>query len=238
METMINNTGNITVAGTDAATPPTTPTPPAVAPTPGKARVATNFLQRDTDAELLVDGQRILDWMTGNAAYKAPTPTLADLTAARNMYAASVSAAQDSTIARSTRRAQRANFTGMLRTLAHYVQIASDGDRPTLLSSGFPVQRTRAPIGELLPPTNLRVVRGKLSGQIIVRCNKLPKAGAYHWQIGATATPMVWQPIVTTLAAHTSYEGLIPYTQYTAQVRAIGTAGPSDWSDVATVVVM
>jgi len=235
---MTNNTSNPTVAGTDAAIPLTTPTTPATAPTPGNARVAVNFMQTDTDAQLIVDSERILTWMTGNTAYTTPSPALADLTTARNSYVAAVSAAQDSTIARSTRKEQRANFIVMLRALAHYVQVTSAGNRPTLLSSGFPAQRTRAPIGELAAPTGLVLTRGKISGQITARCRKLPQAGAYHWQIGVTATPMVWQPIVTTLAAHTSYEGLVPYTQYTAQVRAIGTAGPSNWSGVATVVVM
>jgi hypothetical protein len=238
MESMTSSTRNPIVAGNDAATASTTPTTPAVAPTPGKARVAVSFLQTGTDAELIVDSERILMAMTGNTAYPTPNPALADLTTARNSYIAAVNSAHDSKLGLSTRKEQRTNFTAMLRSLAHYVQVTSAGNRTTLLSSGFPAQRTRAPVGELLPPTGLVLVRGKLSGQLLARCRKHPQAGAYHWQIGPTATPMVWQPIVTTLAAHTSFEGLTLYTQYTAQVRVIGTAGPSNWSDVASVVVV
>ena len=239
METMTSSTSNPSVAGTDAVTPSTTPaTPIAPAPTPGKARVSVQFMLRDTDAELIVDSERILTAMTGNPAYPTPSPALAAHTSARSSYDAAVSAAQDSTIARSNRREQRANFIALLRTLSHYVQVTSAGNRTTLLSSGFLAQRTRAPVGELLAPTGLTLKRGKISGQLTARCRKLPQAGAYHWQIGVIATPMVWQPMITTLAARTGFEGLTLYTQYTAQVRAIGTAGPSNWSDVATVVVV
>jgi hypothetical protein len=238
METMTSSTSSIPVASNDAVTPLTTPTLPVTAPMPGNARVSVQWLLRDSDAMLIVDSNRILVSMTGNPAYATPNPTLADLTTARIAYIASVNAAQDSTIARSTRKERRTNFCTLLRTLAHYVQITSAGNPTTLLSSGFPAQRPRVPVGNLLAPTGLTLTRGKISGQIIARCPKLPQAGAYHWQIGPTATPMVWQPMVTTLAAHISYEGLIPYTPYTAQVRAIGTAGPSNWSDAATVVAM
>ncbi len=238
MDINTSNTSN-TVAPTNATSaPPQVSVPPAIAPASGKTRVAISFLQTDTDAMLIVDSDRIIGSMTGNPAYPTPDPKLADLTAARDTYIAAVKAAQDSIIARSTRRARRANFTALLRKLANHVQSASNGDRTTLLSSGFPAQRTRVPLGNLVAPLGLILAKGKLSGQIIARCNRHPKAGAYHWRIGPTATPMVWQPIDTTLAAHIAYDNLVMYTPYTAQVRAIGTAGPSDWSDVASAVVV
>jgi hypothetical protein len=238
MDNMTNNTGNTDVSITGASIAPRAAVPPATTPASGKTRVAINFMLKDTDALLIVDSERILVSMTDNPAYPAPDPRLADLITARNAFIAAVSAAKDSTIALSARRAQRTVLTDLLRKLAHYVQTASNGDRTTLLSSGFPAQRTRAPVGKLQAPTGLTVARSKLSGQIIVRCNRHPKAGAYHWRIGPTATPMVWLPIDTTLAAHIAYDNLVMYTAYTAQVRAIGTAGPSDWSDVASAVVV
>jgi hypothetical protein len=41
-----------------------------------------------------------------------------------------------------------------------------------------------------------------------------------------------------TFAASTIIEGLIPGTQYTVQAQALGTAGPSDWSDAAALMVV
>jgi hypothetical protein len=238
METMISNTSNISVASNDAATQHAAATTPPTTPTPGKARVAIGFLQIDKDAQLIVDSQRILVSMTGNTAYPAPIPDLADLTTARTAYVAAVNAAHDSKIARTTRKELRVTLTGMLRTLAHYVQMTCAGNATMLLSSGFLAQRTRSKVGELLPPTGLTLKRGKISGQIGARCHKRAQAGAYHWQIGPTATPMAWQPIVTTLAAHAVFEGLTLYKQYSVQVCVVGTTGPSNWSDVATLTVV
>jgi hypothetical protein len=232
-------TGNGVILSTDVAAAPTggTTTPVAGLPS-GKARVAVSFLLRDTDAELIVISQDILTAMTGNAAYPAPDPTLAILTAARDSYVAAVSAAKDSKIAVNVRKQQRASFIALLRNLAHYVQVASGGDLPTLQGSGFPVQHQPAPIGPLLPPVNLRLTRGTLSGQVIARCGSQPKAGAYQWRCASTATPQTWLPLVTTLRAKTAFDGLIPGAQYNVQVSVIGTAGQSNWSDSAVVMVV
>lgn len=214
-----------------------TPMPPTTS-APGKARIAIGFLQRDKDTELVVDSQTILAAMTGNPAYPTPSPALADIVAARNAYVTSVSAAKDSSVAVSVRRQQRANLVALLRKLAHYVQVTGAGDGPTLKGSGFPLQRTRQPVGQLLPPSNLRLVRGKVSGTIVARCVKQPRVGCYQWRCAPSAAPTAWLPMVTTLSANATFEDLVPATQYTVQVCVIGTAGPSNWSDAATVMVL
>jgi len=216
----------------------TSPTPSTTTNAPGKARIAIGFLQRDKDAELVVDSETILAAMTGNPAFPTPSPALADIVTARNAYVTAVSAAKDSSVALSVRRQQRANLVALLRKLAHYVQVTGTGDGPTLKSSGFPLQRTRQPVGPLLPPSNLRLVRGKISGTVIARCVKRDGGGCYQWRCAPSATPTAWLPIVTTLSASATFEALTPATQYTAQVCVIGTAGPGNWSDAATVMVL
>ncbi len=84
---------------------------------------------------------------------------------------------------------------------------------------------------------NLRLARGKVSGQLVARFGKLAQAGAYEWRFASAATPTAWTKAETTLAANTTLDGLAPGTQYIVQVRAIGTAGPSDWSDAAMLMV-
>ena len=234
MDNMTSNTSNTNVSATQTSVPPPVPAAPATGP----ARVAIGFTTSNTDAKLIVDSERILVSMTGNLAFPVPTPRLSDLVTARTAFIAAVRAGKDSTIARSTRRAARTTLVVLLRNLAHYVQMTSAGDPTILLSSGFPAQRRRAPLGILAAPTGVVLVRGKVSGTLSARCKRFAEAGAYHWRIGPSASPMVWQAVDTTLAAHMEYVGLQLYTQYVAQVRAIGTAGPSDWSDVATAVVV
>jgi hypothetical protein len=238
MNTMIDGGGTASANRPEANTQSGVLVTPPSTNTSGNARVAIGFLLRDKDAQLIVDIQTILVAMTGNAAFATPSPTLAEIAAARTSFIAAVSAAKDSSVALSVRKQQRANLVALLRKLAHYVQVASAGDGPMLKSSGFPLQRTRQPVGALPAPSNLRLVRGKVSGEIVARCVKQPRAGCYQWRCAPSATPTAWLPVITTLSANATFESLVPGTQYTAQVCVIGTAGPSNWSDAATVMVL
>ena len=120
MDTSINNTAVNGATGngasihtmTDVAPPaPTAPVDPPV----GKAKVSVGFLSRDTDAKLGTDTGRILSGLTGNAAFPAPTPALAELTTALNAFLAAVSAAHDSKLGRVQRQQQRANLCTLLK---------------------------------------------------------------------------------------------------------------------------
>jgi hypothetical protein len=229
------NATNVAIAeSTTKLSVSTTPTTPPA----GKARIAIGFLLKDTDANLIVASQTILAAMTGNAAYATPAPTLAEITTARNSYIAAVNAGKDSRIAKTVRSQQRKAFTGLLRNLAHYAQVTSGGDLPILLSSGFPAQKGRQRVGPLHVPANLRLKRGKVSGQLIARCNKLDQASAYDWQYATGATPTAWISVPSTFAAKNTFVGLVPGTQYMVRVRAVGTAGPSDWSSAATLMAV
>jgi hypothetical protein len=236
MNAMNNNTNATTVSTDAATTPPPATTPPATSTPTGKARVAVSFLLRASDAELIVASLCMITAMTGNAAYASPNPALADIVAARNTFITAVNAAKDSRLAVTVRRKQRIALVTLLRNLALYVQSTCGGDLSTLLSSGFSAQRSRQPIGELPAPANLRLTRGKVSGQIVARFEKLPRAGAYEWRYATTAAPTVWVTANATLAARTTLDGLVPGTQYIVQVRAVGTAGPSDWSDAVVLM--
>jgi len=237
MDINTSSNSNPAVAIHQALATPGVAIPPTLAAN-GKYKVAVGFLTQSKDADLIVASERIVVGMTGNAAYPTPNPTLADLIAARNSYIAAVNAAMDSHLGVVVRRQQRAAFTAMLRDLAHYVQVASGGDLAILLSSGFTAQKQKKPVGPLPAPANMRLKRGKTSGLLIARCDKLLQAGAYEWRYANVATPTVWVNLESTFAAHVAIEGLTPGTQYTTQVRALGTAGPSDWSDTATLMVL
>ncbi|HTD29039.1 MAG TPA: fibronectin type III domain-containing protein [Xanthomonadaceae bacterium] len=238
MNTMTSNNSGATVSTTATTTPPVhSSTPPLVVPS-GSARVAISFVLRDSDAALIVASGRVISGMTSNPAYASPDPGLVDLGAARDGFIAAVNGTQEGRIGIVVRRQRRAILVELLRRLAHYVQVSSKGDPPTLLGSGFLAQRPRLPVGDLRAPANLRLARGKLSGQLVARCERMPKAGAYQWRYATAAHPLVWLPIDPTLAANITIENLVPGTLYTTQVRVIGTAGPSDWSDTATLMVV
>jgi len=237
MDINTSNNSTLAVAIHQALATPGVAIPPTLAAT-GKDKVAIGFLTKSKDADLVVASERIAVGMTGNAAYPDPNPTLATLIAARNTYVAAVNAAKGNSLGIVVRKQQRGSFTALLRDLAHYVQVASGGDLAILLSSGFPAQRHKKPVGALPAPANMRLKRGKTSGLLIARCNRVLQAGAYEWRYANIATPTAWVNLESTFAARVAIEGLTPGAQYTAQVRALGTAGPSDWSDTATLMVL
>jgi len=227
-------TSNTSVASNDGSIHPAVVTPAAIPG--GKAKVAVGTYQRATVASLQVLSGYIVTGMTGNAAFATPNPSLADFTAARNDYIAAVNAAKGNTIGVAVRVQKRAALLALIRKLAHYVQVTSAGDLPTLLSSGFTPQLTRQPVGVLPAPQNLRLLRGKVTGQIIARTKRYAKAGAYEWRYTTTANPTGWIRGDATLSANTTLYDLVPGTQYIVQVRAVGSAGPSDWSDGAMLM--
>ena len=233
-----SSTSNLTVAIQQALAPSEGATPPTTVVPTGKAKVALGAFATVSHADLIVVSQSVLIGMTGNAAFPAPTPTLADLAAMRIAYIAAVNAAKDSRRQIVVRNQRRDSLVGMLRDLALYVQVASGGDKAILMSSGFTAQRIRQPIGVLPAPSNLRLKRGTNSGQIAARCNRLAQSRAYEWRYANATTPTVWIEIESTFAANTVIEGLAPGTQYIVQVRALATDGPSDWSDAAMMMVV
>ncbi|HTD29096.1 MAG TPA: hypothetical protein VK660_06860, partial [Xanthomonadaceae bacterium] len=217
---------------------PQSSTPPATTPATGTARVAVSFLHSDKDAALIVASGRIVTGMTGNPAYPSPDPVIATIVTARDSYIVAVNAAKGNSIGIKVRRQQRKALVALLSTLAHYVQVASGGDLPTLLSSGYGAMRTRTPVGVLPAPVNLRLARGKLSGQIVARCAKVARAGAYEWRYSAATAPTAWMDLGATISAHNTIASLVPGAGYIVQARAIGTAGPSNWSASATLMVL
>ena len=116
------------------------------------------------------------------------------------------------------------------------MQQVSQGDREILISSGFPLQKVRQPAARPGTPHNLRVRQGN-SGQIVARCNAVPGAKSYQWRFATAQAPNVYTQQDPTTRATATLVGLVSATQYSVQVRAVGTKGTSDWSDAAVLVV-
>jgi hypothetical protein len=231
-----SNNGSIdTTTGTSVAS---NPLAAAIGIALGKASIAIGFLSHDSNAALLVSSGRILTGMTGNPHFPTPIPALADVAAVRNAFVASVDAARAGPLTTIARRQQRVQLVAMLRSLALHVQQTGNGDPLVLRSSGFPVRKSPQPVGLLSAPLNLRLVRGTLSGQLKARCNVVNGAGSYQWRYATAAAPTAWVLVDPTIYANFVFAGLVPGTVYVAQVRAVGTAGPSDWSDTASLMVV
>jgi hypothetical protein len=231
----INQAAPATVDTTTAVVP--VPSTPTAATTATNAKVAIAFLGAFPDAKLIVATGHIVDAMTGNTNYPTPVPALATVVTARGSYVTAVNALNRSKASLVQRNDTRAALTTLLRSLALYVQQTSAGNLGILLTSGFPVQKPkRQPAQVLAAPQKLVLRRAKVSGQILARCKAMDQATGYQWRFAPATTPTAWiQPDPVTTASYT-LANLTPGTSYLVQVRALGSRGPSDWSDSATLM--
>ena len=211
---------------------------PAPAPKPGRGKVATKFIGSDKDSDLAAAIARILAQMTGNALFPAPVPTLDTLKKAGDAFVVAVHGNDGGKAAVIHRDQTRAAVEEVLRELAAYVQLASQGDKLRIVRSGFPAQRERGvataqPIGA---PTGLKARRGTSSGQVHVRCASVPTARLYQWRYASAQAPGAWTVVETSSATSTVLEGLAAGALYTLQVRAYGKRGTSDWSEGVSLI--
>jgi len=224
------------------ATPATTSVIPASIPsiptrsTLMNAKVAISFLSTNSDADLITACGRILVALTGNTHYPTPKPTLAAVSAARDVFVASVAALDRGKVSIAVRNAARVPLVQLLRELSLYVQQTAQGDRVVLLGSGYPLQKTRQPIGIPAAPQNLRLKQGN-SGQLIARCNVVPAALSYQWRFASLQAPTAWTQAEPTGKASCTLHDLAAGTQYTVQVRVVGRKGASDWCTAASLFV-
>lgn len=178
--------------------------------------------------------------LTNNAdIYATPVPGLLVVQGALDTLttdqAATADGGSSAIVKRDNSRLVVANF---MRQLAAYVTVACKGDLHSLILSGFPPQKTtRMPVGILPPPQGLVLKQGPLSGLLIAKANPVFGASTYNWTCTANtpgAVPLTGQGT----AANWAFDGLTPGVIYTIAVNAVGAAGPSNWSNAVSLMVI
>ena len=166
-------------------------------------------------------------------SYATPSPTLAVVQAALDAFIAAIADAADGGLTLTAiKNDKRAELVALLRQLASYVQVACKSDLTVLLSSAFPIQKPqRFPIGVLPAPTGLTITLGSRTGELNASAAPTPGAAIYNWRVTTTAQPTVVVQSSQTTAASNTFDNLTPGVVYYIQANAVGSAGPSDWSD-------
>ena len=191
-----------------------------------------------SDKDVATQAVAVVDGMTNNAKLTNPPVKPEDLKAQVESYASLIAAAVDGskkTIAE--RKKQRAVVVKMLRQLGHWVEANCNEDPVILASSGYQPQAT--PVRTTIPqpldgPPAFKVVNGPNVGQVIVRGKSVPKAVSYvvHYApVGSDGKPGSWTELAVTVIRSVVVNGLTPGTTYAFQVRALGRAGYTNWSD-------
>ena len=92
----------------------------------------------------------------------------------------------------------------------------------------------RAPVGTLPQPANFAATGGDLEGSLDLSWDAIRRGVQTYIAEQAASASGPWTQRYVGKASKCTVSGLSSGTQYWFQVRAIGAAGPSDWSDAAT----
>lgn len=200
---------------------------------------AIGWLTKNGVPQLANDSSVVLQALADNAdIYKSPQPPLAEVQLGLdNLNAAQVATADGGPSATSLRNKCRLVHISNMRLLAAYVQANCGGSLTNLQLSGFPVQKPeRQPIGVLPAPQNLTVKQGPRNGTLTARANPVFGAASYTWTL-TPATPGAAVQTLQTTAANCTFSNVTPGVSNTVAVNAVGAAGPSSWSQPATLIV-
>ena len=182
----------------------------------------------------------IVTKMTGNVNFPDPTPSLADLTTANEALSAANTAAssgdRDAILLRNNQEQVVAN---MLRTLASYITMVSNGDGAIIQSSGFELQNLPEPQPNLTRPADVKSVRGQQAGEVEVSWKSVQGAMSYLVEMttGEPSDPAsVWTTVAITTKVKAIFSNLDIGNFYYYRVRALGRNNESSWSDISMVM--
>jgi len=213
-----------------------------------QAKLIVTF-DRLSAPDFLVKSGSIVNSMTGNSHYKEPWTgqglTLDLLTAAygnfQDAYHASLT---KDTLKIAQRDVARIALTDLIKRLAMYLELISNGDTAMLATTGYDLRHdiVRNNSNDLLPaPADFRVTHGQLSGSLNVQVARLANAGSYEIHV-AKDDPKIesnWQHAISSVtSAHIVITGLIPGQTYWLRVRGIDSNGGGVWSEPISIIVV
>jgi len=213
-----------------------------------QAKLIVTF-DRLSAPDFLVKSGSIVNSMTGNSHYQEPWIgqglTLDLLTAAygnfQDAYHASLT---KDTLKIAQRDVARIALTDLIKRLAMYLELISNGDTAMLATTGYDLRHdiVRNNSNDLLPaPADFRVTHGQLSGSLNIQVARLANAGSYEIHV-AKDDPKIesnWQHAISSVTStHIVITGLIPGQIYWLRVRGIDSNGGGVWSEPISIIVV
>ncbi len=201
-----------------------------------KVRIITRFL-RLAQTKVLQNVMMILQCMTGNVNFPTPAPDLKTLGDAIDAYSEAL--ANPASKANTALKKQlRIKLAAVVNLLALYVQMNCNNDETIALSSGFPLAKTKQPVGVLTKANNFKAT--PLHNCMIKLSNKkIFGADSYCYQYAPAASKEEtgWISVNSTRAS-TVIKDLVSGTQYAFRVAGIGANPTVIYSDVITSYVL
>lgn len=202
-----------------------------------KIRLTVNGI---TDVDLLAMGRKHQGAMKDNSNFPEPVPDEAAFDAATETWHSQIQGVQLALAAYkqalAAKAAGRMVYENVLRQRANHVEAVSAGNRAKMVSAGFDLRRDGERLGTLPEPRSFTATMSEFRGQIRLRWKRVRGAVAYQAEYQRREDELkggAWIALTPCTAAKTVVDGLESGVEYVFRVAAIGTAGPSPWSDPA-----
>ena len=235
MKTNTKTKPHKTAASTRAAADPA----PAPTPPPGKAAHVKVDLRNKNNADAVLLAQTVMTHMDNNPSFPTPLPADVDVQTAIDTLVAGMAAAdaarRASVMATATMATARTALDTLLSLRGTYVDLTANGDPNVILSSGFQLRATPAPVGDLDAPMNVNVELNGTAGLMLLNWDPVTDARAYNIQLSPASTmERNWTSLTPTSTAKLKLGNMTLGQTYAFRVAAVGGAsGQSLWSTEA-----
>jgi hypothetical protein len=194
------------------------------------------------DADLIQQLLTVHNGMDGNSAFTNTPVDMPTFKSGIDTLAVLVTDAADGgKKAIAAKNKQREVMIKQVTLLGHYVEAVSNDDPAIFNTSGFVSAPTQRVPPQPLPPAAFDWIdRGPVTGSVVVKVKRLPKALSYALQYGVVVNlgtlPTSWTTLALPGSKKVTISNLAPGANYAFQVRALGRLGYTDWSDPMTFI--
>jgi len=191
-----------------------------------KSKILLDFL-RFNSSKLNSFATSVHAAMKDNAYFPEPMPSLAELTAGIELFAASSDDARHFDRLKAAEKDQaRKKLELLLTRLSNYVMVIAGDNRVIQMSSGFHVNGLKIGETELGDPINFAVLLGKNSGEAFMSVDVAnAKSYVYYVAEAGTETP-VWKDYPSGVKPFLVTD-LLPLKMYRFRITAVGNKGQS-----------
>ena len=202
-----------------------------------KVRISVG-LRKLTDTTVSEFASHIVASLTGNTNYQNPYPVLANITTLNTQYMdALVKSVGGSKTDKSYKNELRAELKAAITLLSRYAEDNCQNNETILLSSGFALRKSNTAIALPAVPENVLVKDGNLSGEVKVTYGKTARAKSYLARYTVDLNSGIWKFSNSSTRTKIGISDLEVGKVIWVQVRAVNSAGYSEWSNPTALIV-
>ncbi|MBL7984304.1 MAG: fibronectin type III domain-containing protein [Flavobacteriales bacterium] len=188
-------------------------------------------LQKLKPSDLVGKSEHVEGKMTGNMNFPTPSPSVADLTAARTALVTALAAASGGGHAAIAVKNDAAKHLAQLLTrMTRYVNSVAAGDVDKAVSSGFELAKRPDPIDHLDAPSKFEGRTAAIEGRVDLRWKGV-HGGRMYFVYMSKDNGATWNQVGMASQGRFTVIGLVSGTFYSFRVSAVGSVGEGPVSE-------